>query len=253
MPGSAVFVISSIFGKSGRRSATFLRIAASSAKAAGSRQPARTRAARWRKVGVMCASRVEGPCREPALERLESIDESHAIVAEFANGRRLLRKQTLQSVGNAQHGPGGRGALPYVPPKQPFVAEAAPGLAMRDDVDQRGDVGETKIEALTGERVNDVRCIAEQHPAGAAQGRRPAEHERPCGAIGGGQRQRSSLAASVITASSPTRCSHAENSSAAPAPSPCTSMSRTGVLASAASASQTFRWRSNDTDAALSA
>src|SRR5664280_2328181 len=31
MPGSAVFVISSIFGKSGRRSATFLRIADESA------------------------------------------------------------------------------------------------------------------------------------------------------------------------------------------------------------------------------
>ena len=41
MPGMAVFWISSIFGNSGSRSAMFLRIDASSAKAAEAKQAAR--------------------------------------------------------------------------------------------------------------------------------------------------------------------------------------------------------------------
>jgi hypothetical protein len=64
---------------------------------------------------------------------------------------------------------------------------------------------------------------------------------------------RSSTAASTIHASSPTHCSHDENSSAAPAASPWMRISCTAVAAFGGSASQTFNVRSRPIDAALSA
>ena len=92
-PGSAVFGTSSIFGKSGSRSAMFLRIAASSAKAAEAKQAARRRAATARRRSfMMMLSGVERPRGEPALERRDPIDEGQAIVAEFADRRRCPRR-----------------------------------------------------------------------------------------------------------------------------------------------------------------
>src|SRR5450631_2003888 len=94
----------------------------------------------YARFGSWWPSGVERPRREPALQRRDAVDESHAIVAEFPDRRSGLGKQTLQSVGNTQHRPSRRGALPHIPPKQPFVAEAAPRLALLDDADQRSDV-----------------------------------------------------------------------------------------------------------------
>ena len=48
----------------------------------------------------------------------------HAIVAEFADRCRRLGEQAQQTVGNARHRPGRRGALPYIAPEQPFVADS---------------------------------------------------------------------------------------------------------------------------------
>src|SRR6188472_2442166 len=104
MPGMPVFRTSSIFGKSGIRSARFLRIAASSAKAAEAKQAARRMAAAARRVFfMMLLSGVERPRGKPALERRDPIDEGQAIVAEFADRCFDLGEQTQQSVGNSQH------------------------------------------------------------------------------------------------------------------------------------------------------
>ena len=67
------------------------------------------------------------------------------------------------------------------------------GSRAGDVVDQRRDVGQAEIEALAGERMDDVRGVAEQHPAGAAQPLGAAEQERPGGPLRG-QRQRAGVA-----------------------------------------------------------
>ena len=128
-----------------------------------------------------------------------------SIVAEFPDRCRRLGEQTQQTVGNARHRPGRRGALPHVAPQQPFVAGRAPRLACRDHVDQRRDVGEAEVEALAGERMDDVRGVADQHPARPAPRVGAAEHERPGGALGA-ERQRADLAAGGLARA---RCSNA--------------------------------------------
>ena len=86
----------------------------------------------------------------------------------------------------------------------------------------------------------------------------PSESAEPTAVMCGENRtaaasSRSSTAASTIHASSPTRCSHDENSSAAPAASPCTRISCTAVAACGGSASHTLSPRSKATEPALSA
>src|SRR6186713_1904568 len=119
MPGMAVFSTSSIFGNSGSRSARFLRIEASSAKAAVAKQAARRKEVMVRGRFFMMPSGVERPRGEPALERRYPIDQVQAIVAEIADRRLVLGEQTQQSVGNPQHRRSRRRAQPHVPPQQP--------------------------------------------------------------------------------------------------------------------------------------
>src|SRR5205085_109617 len=180
MPGTAVFVISSMGGKFGTRSPMFLRIAASSANASGTSASARTRAEAARDDRFMAnPSGVERSGGEPALQGRDAVDETEAIVAEFADRCRGRREQTQQTVGHLTHCPRRCRALPPIPPEQPFVADAAPGFASGDDGRQGGDVREAEIEALSGERMNDVRGIADEDPARPAPRARGDDDERP--------------------------------------------------------------------------
>ena len=138
----------------------------------------------------------------------------------------MLGEQAQQTVGNAHHRPGRRGPLPYIPPAT-TVRRPGPrqDSRCRDCASQRGDVGRPRLGALPGERMDDVRCVAEEHPAAPAPGRRPAEHERPGGALrgrveragfgaGGLRRTRRSKAPASIASSDSARSAGSDQTSA---------------------------------------
>ena len=49
---------------------------------------------------------------------------------------------------------------------------------------QRRDVGQAEVQTLPGQRMHDVRGVAEQHPARAAPGGGARQQQRPGGALG---------------------------------------------------------------------
>ena len=130
-PGMAVLLISSIFGKSGSRSARFLRI---------SRLLGERRVGEARRQGTgpsssaavsscRCFQEFRAPRGQPALERGKMVHQSQAAVAKFPDRRPVGGEKSQQPVGQLPHRPGRRGAFARVAAQQPLVAERAPGLA----------------------------------------------------------------------------------------------------------------------------
>src|SRR5690349_5972112 len=137
-PANGVFETSSIFGKSGSRSAMVLRIAASSADAAVAAKVharAATMAATVFFMGML--SGAERLAREPALGGGEPVDESQAAVAKFPPRGGFVRKQAQQAVGDLGHGPGRRRALARIAAQQARIAEPPPGLARGQHTHER--------------------------------------------------------------------------------------------------------------------
>ena len=69
--------------------------------------------------------------------------------------------------------------------QQGFIGQAAPGLARRQHIGQRRHIGQTQVQALAGQRMHQVGGVTHQHPARAAQALRPAQRQRPGGALTG--------------------------------------------------------------------
>src|SRR4051812_13868018 len=112
-PGIGVLVTSSILAACGLRSAKFLRIAASSDQAeaqVATRAAAASRrtAGRW---GIMLfpwrrvLSAAECAGDQPALERADLVDQSHAMVAKFPQAGRGCGKELPKAVDGAGHRP----------------------------------------------------------------------------------------------------------------------------------------------------
>ena len=162
------------------RSAMFLRIAASSANARrrerrGARSTGRRRHAR---IGSWRAFRSRAP---------------GAVSQRLSGGRRLTRvRPWLRSSRIGADGSANKRSKPSVMRPSPRSARRAaartgaaaarrPGRARARAASitrgERGDVGEAEVEALAGERMDDVGGVAEQDPA------------RPAPAAGAGRRR----------------------------------------------------------------
>src|SRR3954468_21899750 len=127
MPGIAVLLTSSIFGKSGMRSVMVLRINASWANAPGA-DTSRETASIAEHMSQPANERQEPPERrdcvfisidpsgferassQPAFQGREVVYQSQTAVAKFPDRGSLARKKSQQTVCNLTHGPGRRKA-----------------------------------------------------------------------------------------------------------------------------------------------
>src|SRR6516164_3337508 len=174
-PAMGVLLISSMAGPFGLRWAQLRRMAASSDQAdrqASASEPARRRRNAlanlfMRVIPEVRRSRAEGARDEEAFQGVELVDQRHAVVAQLAQAGRRRAEQLPQAVDGAGHRARGPQAGAGVAAQQRLVAERAPGLAFGDHLRQRRHVAQAQVQALAGQRMDDVGRVADQRPAGA--------------------------------------------------------------------------------------
>src|SRR5215471_8859631 len=119
--------------------------------------------------------------QEP-LERRQTVNRREAEIAGEAQRRKLVREQTVEPVGHGGEGESVEVAPPLVVAEQVGIADVETEPAPVDhQLSERRDVADAKIEALTGDRMDDVRGFADQClPFGdVALGQHQAQRIRP--------------------------------------------------------------------------
>ncbi len=100
---------------------------------------------------------------EHALERGQALDHAEAEVAHQTQDVGAVGEQPIQSVGGDAHGHGVEAAPALIALEHIGRADVEPEPGgVGDCLRQGGDVAQAHVESLPGDRMNDVRGVADQ-------------------------------------------------------------------------------------------
>ena len=119
---------------------------------------------------------------EKLLEAEASINEAEPKVANKSDRQDVVGEKAVQEVGRHPHADASAAPVPFIVRQRRRIAGVESDAGRVDDASaQRVDVVQSEVESLAGERMDDMRCIAEQRQALADEATRHLVADREGG------------------------------------------------------------------------